>query len=348
MQQKENIHNISSEPKISANAPQGTTYERYSDDQIRQAREADIMDFLERTEGFSFKKQGNSYQCIEHDSLVINADRKRWFWNSQKTGGNNALDWCGKIKNMTFADSMKLIVGNGDVVIKTAPKVAPPPQKESIFSLPRAAADNRRVYAYLTKTRGISPNIVNQMLKENKLYQDERGNCVFVGHDSENKARYAGIRGTLSDVTYRGEVSGSDKRYSFRMESQSKKPQTQAKLFVFESPIEAMSHATIINREMENDLCHTVHNRLSLGGTSEVALVEYLKNNPNTQEIHFCLNNDEAGRTATNALMDKFSAQGFTVLDESPKQYGDFNEHLVAMRAVENAETTENAVSCSR
>lgn len=43
-------------------------------EQIERARNVDMVEFLERTEGFSVKKSGNGYRCDKHDSLFITND----------------------------------------------------------------------------------------------------------------------------------------------------------------------------------------------------------------------------------------------------------------------------------
>jgi hypothetical protein len=309
-----------------------TPHEIYSPHQIRQARETDIIDFLERKEGFTFKKTGNSWKCIEHDSLVITNDRRGWHWNSKGISGSSAIDWYEKIHNLKFHESLAQIIGAGDVIrsnYTASPALIPHAREKSrVFSLPESAPDNRRVYAYLTKTRGIDTSIVNQLITDKQLYQDIRGNCVFVGLDSNNNARYAGIRGTLTDKQFLGEVAGSDKRYSFSMSSQSKVAKNFERLYIFESPIEAMSHASIVNQYVGSNKAFTLHNRLSLGGTTDIALVQYLQDNPHINQLVFCLNNDVAGRTATPEMCAKFSEQGYAVRNNPPIM-SDYNEDLL-------------------
>ena len=285
-------------------------------------------------EGFTFKKTGSTWKCVEHDSLVITADRRGWHWNSRGISGASAIDWCEKIYNHKFFEALQAIVGSGEVVKLN---YTPVPEQERVFVLPESAENNKRVFAYLTQTRGIDASIVNQLIAENKLYQDTRGNCVFVGFDCENTPKYAGLRGTLSEKQFRGEVAGSDKRYSFSMQSQSEKQSNQEKLYIFESPIEAMSHASIVNRHVGDDRAFIMHNRLSLGGTSDVALVQYLQDNPNIKQLIFCLNNDDAGRNATSEMMLNFEAQGYTVRSQPPK-LGDFNDDLLKADEIQENE----------
>ena len=49
------------------------------------------------------------------------------------------------------------------------------------FVLPEKAQNNRRVFAYLTITRGISRETVNRLIRDGLLYQEpDHGNAVFV------------------------------------------------------------------------------------------------------------------------------------------------------------------------
>ena len=43
----------------------------YTEEQKQQAREIDIISFLETHEGYSFQKKGSGYKCIEHDSFLF-------------------------------------------------------------------------------------------------------------------------------------------------------------------------------------------------------------------------------------------------------------------------------------
>ena len=71
---------------------------------------------------------------------------------------------------------------------------------------------------------------------------------------------------------------------------------------------------------------------LSLGGKSDVALDEFLKNKP-IAEITFCLDNDDAGKHATEQLSDKYALKGYAVSKDIPLNK-DFNDDLKAFRAL--------------
>lgn len=296
----------------------------FNDEQIKSAREVDIIDFLQRFEGFTFKQAGHSYKCVEHDSLIIMGDRKGWYWNSRDIGGANAIDYLKKIYEMNFSEAIEKLIGESEFQKSnntTIPGVKTNTLRE--FSLPQKTAGKfNRAFAYLNKSRMISPKIIAELMHNNKIYQDEYGNVVFVGFDKEEKPRYAAFRGTLSDVKYRGEATGSDKRFGFCIEGSIKDT-----VYVFESPIDAMSHATIANYVLESEEAWKQHNRLSLGGCSDAALEQYVSDHTDIKNIVLCLDNDEAGRAATEKLIEKYSKQGFTVRSRPPKEK-DYNDDL--------------------
>ena len=190
----------------------------------------------------------------EHDSININLDpkhpgRQRFLWNSQGAKGS-VIDFAMAIKGISQAEAiadLRRVLGHqsGEYWREKRekrqaayqPRAAP---KE--LELPERAAGNpARVFAYLNKTRGISSTLIAQQFRDKTLYQDSRGNAVFVGYDYDREAKYCTYRGTLSDVSFRGEARGSQKAIGFSMGLVGEKP---TRLMVFEAPIAAMSAAT--------------------------------------------------------------------------------------------------------
>lgn len=102
-----------------------------------------------------------------------------------------------------------------------------------------------------------------------------------------------------------------------------------SKLFVFESPIDCMSHGSLKNLREQNPYAYLDDGRLSLGGVSGRALECYLKRFTSIKEIVFCLDNDEAGRSGAEKLADKYGGKGYDVRIELPS-HKDYNEMLAA------------------
>lgn len=295
---------------------------KFSEEQLERARNTDLVDMLARY-GYSFKKTGSYYQCREHDSLVIYPDRKGFVWNSRDINGSTAVDWLMKVENMNFQKAVKELCGNQNLhIAQPVGEVMPDEAKELV--LPKRAENKySRVCAYLIKTRCIAAEVVQAFLKSHQLYQDNKGNCVFVGFDESKEPKFACIRGTLSDQQFRRDCKGSDKRYAFSMDGSNKQ-----KLYIFESPIDLMSHCTMVNQHFKRSDAFMAHSRLSLSGTSDVALEHYLNTHPDIRELNFRLDNDEAGHKATEELMAKYEKKGYTVHCMFAEEK-DLNEDLV-------------------
>ena len=57
-------------------------YKKFTPEQLDRAKNADIIAFLGAYNGWTFKKAGQYYQCDQHDSLLVYADRQGFVWNS--------------------------------------------------------------------------------------------------------------------------------------------------------------------------------------------------------------------------------------------------------------------------
>jgi len=306
-----------------------TTFVYYTEEQKEEARQIDIMDFLAKYEGFTFERVGHEYHCREHNSLVINADHKRWFWNSKEMGGHDAISYLQKIHNMDYPSAMAAIVGNGqERTIKYSKSIPEPVEKnQQDFLLPeKTKQQHSQLYAYLCKSRGIDRTIVDNLVDEKKLYQDIRNNCVFVGMNENNEPSFACVRSTLTESTYRRDWDGSDKRYAFRMDGEDK-----SSVFVFEAPIDAMSHATLFNCLYNDKNAYKHHTRISLAGSSDVSLEHYLSTNTDIKNIYLCLDTDKTGINATNKYIEKYTEKGYKVFN-CPPVSKDYNQDLVTYK----------------
>ena len=127
---------------------------------------------------------------------------------------------------------------------------------------------------------------------------------MFVGRDSEGKPRYAAIRGMGTDFI--GDASGSDKNYSFSILAEDK----SREVHLFESAIDLLSYATL--RKIDGQDWRAEH-LLSLAGVYQpakkieqskvpAALTCFLKHHLEVQKVVFHLDNDQAGKRATEAI----------------------------------------------
>ena len=300
----------------------------FDDNDKQAAHNVSVVDFLMRHYGFSFKRIGHGFRCREHDSLFVKADERTWYWNSQRIGGGDVLEFVMKYENKSYAEALEIVLNptqsqSDHSQFKAAPpKEQKPDNKKMPVLPPKAEGQFKRVFAYLTITRCIAPDIVTLLMRLHYIYEDIRGNCVFVGKDKSRKPVYALIRSTNTNSKFRIDAEGSDKENSFYLRGFNKR-----KVYVFESPIDLLSHATLTDmrkgkREWLNDT------RLSLGGNSDVALAHFVKEYADVEEICFCVDNDKGGEKAIEAYAQKYEDMGYKVTREIPK-LKDFNEDLV-------------------
>lgn len=329
-------------------------YVKYTDEQIAQARNTDMVDFLERQRGFTFTRRGSYYICKEHNSLNVESDRRKWHWNSRECGGLNVIDWFSLVENVDFRQALDILIGREraahNYTFKQAERTEVEEKKP--FELPKKTEGKyNSVYSYLTQARGIDSDIVQYCFHKHVIYQDERWNCVFVGYDENETAKFAEVKPSSTDEKYkklRFNISSSDKAYSFNLRS----TVGSDRVFVFESPIDLLSHCTLTKAKAEeraieqgrqaDSTCWQRQNRLSLSGTSDVALDAYLKRYPDIQNICLCLDNDDAGQAASKKIKDKYSALGYNVSIYHSSFGKDYNDMLINhINSKNNNENTE-------
>lgn len=387
------------------------------EDIIERAKNTDMIALLESEEGFSFKSTygEREFKCIEHNSLVVNGNRRRWYWNSRQVGGNNAIDYLVKIRGMNFRDAVLHLVGDREQTAYTPIRKAVTENvsvsKPVRFVLPEQAhfPDGRRNYsniiAYLNKGRGIDMNIINTLIASGQIYQGVQYNglhivgyndegmafyrfndnrdfahytlqtlrasptatdtyqaeavsskyvdnillkdntkifknnlVVSTGKNAQGEISYAAFRIASTNYRFRGEVAGSDKASGFLIESEGMNDCVS----VFESFIDAMSHANLYNIKYGNKDAWKLHNRLALGGTADTALMELLKRKPNIRNICLCLDNDSAGRTAAKEIAGKLRSMGYINIYERYPNEKDYNDELKKVKSIINEQAEEN------
>ena len=161
-------------------------------------------------------------------------------------------------------------------------KALPPPQGKRCATF---------AVSYLQR-RGVHSDIIRRCMQLGLFYESRYNNeavCVFVGRDDTGTGRFACVRGIAGDL--KKDISGSNKQFSFCYPPD--QPGSRH-LAVFEAPIDALSHATL--QKLEGWQWNGY--RLSLGGTSPVALVAFLERHPEITRVALYLDNDlRAGST---------------------------------------------------
>lgn len=216
----------------------------------------------------------------------------------------------------------------------------PPPrprreEKPVEFKIPPHDIKPERVYAYLIKSRGIDKDIVGALIQGKIIAEDSsHHNCLFFGRDENGDIKSCAVRGTNTFKQFRGEVAGGDKSCSFAMHGKG------AILRLFESPIDAMSHATF-SKLIGKDW--TADTRLSTNGCGYQSVLRYLTNHTDIKKVAICYDNDDAGRKAAAETQIKlardFPDRNLTVSIITPRGK-DWNEDLQEFRAAERNGTS--------
>ena len=207
--------------------------------------------------GYQFKKNGrNRYLLEPHSSLVLFTNTNSWYSFKDNKGGN-LINFLQYYENKTSQEAMLEIIGDNKNINQIETKKYTPISKEKEeLILPNANKNNDRVITYLTKTRGIDIEIVNEMINQGNIYENNKGGVVFLGKDKENNVKFACIRGTNENSKFRQDIKNSEKDYGFKTVGKSNR------LFVFEAPIDLLSHATLTKIQGED---WQKDNRVSLG-----------------------------------------------------------------------------------
>ena len=293
---------------------------------IRKARELDLLTYLQNYDSNNLIKLcGDTYCTKEHDSLKIS--NGKWNWFSRGIGGRSALDYLIKVEGMKFTEAVEHIINCiGDRTIIHNSKNTKP--NEKVLVLPKANQNNNSAIKYL-ENRGIDTEIINYCIETGRIYESyPHHNVVMLGFDKYGTVRYANLRGIGTD--FKGESSGSDKRYSFSISAE--KSDT---VHVFESAIDLLSYATMLKM---NGKKWDEHNLLSLAGVYRpskelkdssfpLALEQFLSEHPEVKIIHLRLDNDYAGRIAAETLKH-FLSERYEVKEYPPKRGKDYNDWL--------------------
>ena len=302
----------------------------FTQDQILRAKEIDLLTYLQKNNPDELVYESrNTYHTKTHDSLKIN--NGMWYWFSRNIGGRTAIEYLIQVEECSFTDAVSHLLNQKGLEKRYTPKqILTEKEKIERLDLPKKASNNYKVISYLL-SRGISKNIIDECINKGFIYQEyPKNNVVFVGYDDENNPRYAGVRGTNSS-RYMHDAYGSDKAYSFKLKSVVE----NNAVHLFESAIDLLSYATL--KEKNNEKWDE-ENLLSLAGiyspskdilNSKIpkTVSTFLKSNSNIDTIYIHFDNDNAGRIATEALINSFSAS-YKVINDPPKSGKDYNDYL--------------------
>lgn len=293
------------------------SYIHFTEEQKQRAAAVDLEEFL-RYRGERLIASGREKRPASDHSVTVRGNE--WYDHAQERGGH-AVSFVQWFYGLNYPDAVTTLLGGelGTVYPSAKERVEEPPKP---FALPPVHKDMRRVYAYLVKHRGIDRSVVAHFAREKLLYEDaEYHNAVFVGIDENGVPRHAHKRSTNSFGTaFRLNVEGSDPRHSFHHIG------TGGSLYVFEAPIDLLSYITLHPEDWET------HSYVACCGTSIQPVLKMLERAPQLNTVLLCLDNDEAGHTASQRMAQL--AEHYAVERLIPENK-DWNDDLVKEKEIE-------------
>jgi len=294
--------------------------EKFDGDQIRTARQTDLAEFL-LSIGEPLRPEGSRHVHREYDSLVFTENA--YFWNSRDEHGN-AIDYLVRHLNMNFNEAVGALLTFR--LLGSGIKKPEPEKKQTSFdwSEIKLSADMRRTVAYLTKSRGINPKIIQDLIKNRLLYQEaESNNAIFPIYDELGEIVGAEQIGTLTNKRFKGVKTGSKYGYGYSV------PQTREPKYIlfFESAVDLLSFIDI-EQMKGKDISQS--NLISLGGLKENIIKSTLERQNSPCQPILCVDNDQPAKEFITAVRGKI--EGVRTFLPSP-DFKDWNDQLKAMKA---------------
>ncbi len=306
--------------------------------EIQEIKKIPILEYAAKI-GFTPVKAGRYYSLKEHDSVRIDT-RKNKFWRNSVGASGSVINFAMHFENLDLAAALKRLTefASGSCIPTAEIRTVPKETAKTEFYLPKPAADSSAAYHYLTDVRGIDKGVVLEMIKNKYIYQDTRGNAVFVSYNNEKKPDFACIRGTHPEKKFVADVPGSNYKNCFYCRN----PGAEM-LVVSESVIDAMSYMTRLKRAGRD---YGVCDYLALSGVSKYkdALLNHLhekelsSDGQSFSKIIIALDSDAAGIAASQKIRRLLTETGYKggIIIDLPKKAKDWNDAISRKKSLDN------------
>lgn len=270
----------------------------FTPEEKARAQNTDLVSLL-RAQGERPVRSGREFRTPNDPSTTVRGNK--WFVNSARVRRLRRQLRLQRYYRLPFIRRRFLLLlgrKNG----KSHEQAKPTKEAPKSFALPEPYGTMRRMYAYLMRQRHIDREVISYFVHEKLLYEDKHHNCVFVGKDGSGEAKHAHIRSTNSEGrVFRMNIEGSVSEHCFHKDG------TDKSLYVFEAPIDLLSHITLYPYGWQE------HSYVACCGTSIQPVLERLRQNPKLDMVYLCLDNDDAGKDACDRMTDTLEEMGLDV-----------------------------------
>lgn len=297
-------------------------YVYFTDEQKQRAGSVDLVDFLQSNREKLFPA-GREWRLSSDHSITVRGNT--WYDHAEEKGGG-PISFIQYFYEKNYPEAVTMLLnGEQGVTYKQSRREEKP---KAPFILPPANSNMRRVYAYLMKNRFLDREIVDAFVRNGLIYEslepsrdgtNQFHNAIFVGKDEDGTARHAHKKGIYTyGNSYRGNIEGSDPRFSFHWKGSSDK------LYVFEAPIDLISYISLHKEGWKNQ------SYVALCGVGSQAMFQLLKENLNLKAVRLCLDHDAPGIKAMGRITEALLEQGHQDTKEERSVCKDWNEDCKA------------------
>lgn len=278
------------------------------------AQKVDILSVCDAL-SMNLTKKGRNIFSADHESLVIYPETNRFHWFSQDLSGD-VITFVQTFSDRTFKEAVQYLNAQE---LSTVERTFLSDKKEDFFYYVKESSEAQLSLDYLVEERGISKEIVSQLLAENYLspgtYQPhfpenkQAYPCVVARWERNGKIVGGSIQGLTYDPNTYGK-RGRDKRIMAKSERHfgwNYTIGTPTKMVIAESWIDLLSYWTL-HPQLDNCLL------VDLEGLKENTVKEFLKvltleKDGNLEEgLIVAVDNDVAGQK----FVDKLSHYAFS------------------------------------
>ena len=290
------------------------TKEFVTEEQKKQARKVDLAEYL-LAHNEPLQREGSRYRHKENHRLVITKNSYYLNGESGEKKSGNSIDYLVRYKGMTFVEAVLDLLSCQFVGAQRKEQ----PITNFSWDQVKITADIRRTIAYLSKSRGIDPAIIQKLIKDRLLFQEaETNNTIFPIRDENGQVVGAELASTLSDKRFKGVKNGSKYGYGFNVQC----GEDPRYILFFESAIDLISF-------METDqstIAKMNGSRLvSLAGLKDAIFKHSLEAFGSTLQPVLCVDNDKAG----NEFISRLQAESESVkVYQPPQEFKDWNDLL--------------------
>lgn len=288
-----------------------------------------IQDYA-ASRGFQICKKGSYYQIVgekgksDFSSVMIDPKTNRYARYAYSKEKKSIIDFVMELDNcdvQAAINKLKPLIDTYDLAQARISKPIKTYESKTLV-LPERADTVRNVYAYLTKTRCINKNIVDNFIWNNNLYQDDHNNCVFVSYNRQGQATFCNKRGSNEKSNFKQDMPGSDYEHCFFIDNGANT------LVVTEAVIDCMSVMSIME---DSGRKINEYSYVSLSGNCKwEAVGNILKENPCIDTVILSCDSDEKGFMAMDNIKKLIVAKHSSVSYKYflPKTEKDWNEQL--------------------